>query len=164
MNDYPFKSSLIISWFTFIIPVIQSRNWKTLQVLGKQSQQDSFSACSGKVQSMGQSQTIKVTNPTLVNNHLVCRNQVRFPDNLGTKTLAIMLVVGCIIAIVLTSLMFWDDLSTFPTHMHWVYVDILETSKSWVKGEWMHQLVSPGLVSTLIDVLCPYRTISVLQS
>lgn len=39
-----------------------------------------------------------------VNNHRVCRSQVRFLDNLGTKTLAIMLVVGCIIAIVLIAI------------------------------------------------------------
>lgn len=77
-----------------------------MQVLGKQSQQDSFSACSEKVCPMGQSQIIRVTNPALVNNYDVCRNQVRFPDNLGTKTLAIVLVVSCTIAILLTSFMF----------------------------------------------------------
>lgn len=118
MSDYSFESPVIISCFSFIIPLIQSRNRKIVQGLGKQSWQDSFSACSGEVHPMGQSEVIRMTKPMLVNNYDVYRNQVRFPDNLGIKPLTIRIVVSCTIAIVSTSFVFWDDLSTFPTHIH----------------------------------------------
>lgn len=75
-------------------------------MLGKKSQQDSFSAHGGKVCPMGQTQIIRVMNPMFVNNYDICRNQVRFPDILGIKLLAIMPVVRCSIAVVLTSFMF----------------------------------------------------------
>lgn len=61
-----------------------------LQFLGKQSQQDSFSACVGKVCPMGQSQIIRVMNPMLVSCYNACRNRERFPDNLRTEMLVIM--------------------------------------------------------------------------
>lgn len=77
-----------------------------LQFLGKQSQQDSFSACGGKQCPMGQSEIIRVMNPMLVNNYNACRNRERFPDNLRTKLLVPMPVVSCAITIVLTSFMF----------------------------------------------------------
>lgn len=42
MNDYLFEISLVISHFSFVIPVILPWNQKMLQFLGKQSQKDSL--------------------------------------------------------------------------------------------------------------------------
>lgn len=55
---------------------------------------------------MGKSQFIRAMNPTLMNNYYVCRNQDKYPDNLGTKMPAIMVAVTYSIGIFKTSFTF----------------------------------------------------------